>query len=636
MSTAGSVRSAEQSPFSLRGADLPPAPPKSDASRRVRIFRWQGIFALLFGGALIVVGWMLFGDMILRSTIREAATKALGAQVDIGKLHLSVFTPSLEIRDFAIAHPFDSSKNVIEIKRVRVILEGRPLLEKKMVIRDILVDSMRGLTTRRTPAHRVAKGGFLPGAMTEAQKFANQFKVPVLSLVPIGEIKALVMDPSKLNTVIQAKAIAAHADSLKDIELARFKSLKLAESADSAQALLARLKGKDPRTLGINGTRTAVNDVRRFAARVDSTKRAFDGMRVAIKSDMDSLAGSVKTLDDARQADYDYAKGLLKLPTFDAPNIGPALFGQVSIDAFERAMYWVTLAREYAPPGLLPKESEGPKRLRASGTTVHFVKNAGTPLFHLKHAAIDLALDANAGAMRGAYALRVADVTSDPSLVGRPLVFSLSRNSSKSGLDSLLVVGSLDHTKARETETIVLKAGGVSLPDFTLPGIPLKLDLGTGASGLRLDVVGDSVSGKWTVNAPKTTWQPDANRKQPLNTLESLVTRVLSGIPNVDVTADIRGTTKSPSLAVRSNLDRAVADNIKRVAGEEISKAEAKVRAQVDAYVEKESAPVKAKIAQTRSEVDAKVAEAQQKLDKAKSDLAARLKELSGGLIGGL
>jgi ABC-type phosphate transport system auxiliary subunit len=114
---------------------------------------------------------------------------------------------------------------------------------------------------------------------------------------------------------------------------------------------------------------------------------------------------------------------------------------------------------------------------------------------------------------------------------------------------------------------------------------------------------------------------------------------VLTGIDNVDVTADIRGTTASPTLAVRSNLDRAVADNIKRVAGEEIAKAEARVRAQVDVVVQRETAALKAKIdqavADTKEQVDQRIAEAQTRLDKAKADLAARLKELGGGIIGG-
>ena len=299
-------------------------------------------------------------------------------------------------------------------------------------------------------------------------------------------------------------------------------------------------------------------------------------------------------------------------------------------------VFRTSVPREF---GLLPKESPGPKRLRRAGTTVHFVQQAKAPQVHLQRAAFNLILDDFAGPLRGTYALRVADVTTEPAILGKPMVFSLTREATNSGVDSLLIVGTLDHTKAIPNERIVMRAGGISLPAFTLPGIPLRLDLGKGASSMQLNLVGDAVAGRWTIGAPRPAWSPDTARKKALNTLETLVTRVLTGIDNVDVTADIRGTTKAPALAVRSNLDRAVADNIKRVAGEEIAKAEANVRAQVDAVVQREAAALKARIdkavADTREQVDQRVAEAQARLDKAKADLATRLKELGGGVIGG-
>jgi uncharacterized protein (TIGR03545 family) len=617
---------------------VPPAP-AAPARKSSGFFRWQGIFALLFFVVLIAAGWILLADFIIKSTVAEAATKSLGVEVAIDKLHLSLSGTSLDIRGLTIAHPTDPMMNVVDIGHARVELAGTPLLSKRVVITSFVVDSVRGLTRRKEAAKPVKGGGFLPGAMAEANKFASQFKVPLLSLTPIDTIRSLVLDPSQLQTVQKAKALASHADSVKDNTVARVQALKLGETADSAEALLARLKGQSPRTMGIAGTRTAVNDVRRFATRVDSTRRAIENARAGLKADADALVESVKDLDAARQADYAFARGLLKLPTFDAPNIGPALFGQVSLDAFQKAMYWVDLGRKYAPPGLLPRASPGPKRLRRSGTTIHFVQQAKAPQFHLQRAAFNLTLDDAAGAMRGSYALNVADVTSDPAILGKPTVFSLTRAARGAGLESLLVVGTLDHATAIPKETIVLRAGGVSLPDFTLPGVPLRLNLGKGSSNLRFEVVGDAVAGRWTIGAPNPAWSPDTARKRALNTLESLVSRVLTGIDNVDVTADIRGKTTAPTLAVRSNLDRAIADNIKRVAGEEISKAEARVRAQVDAVVQKETAALKVKIdkavADTKEQVDQRIADAQARLDKAKADLAARLKELGGGIIGG-
>jgi uncharacterized protein (TIGR03545 family) len=637
MSTAGSGH-RHVSGYGPQVANGPKPVTGSPRPAARRLFRWQGIFALLFFAVVIGGGWLLFADLIIKSTIAEAATKALGVEVAIDKLHLGLSDLSLDIRGFTVAHPRDSMMNVLEVGHARVQLAGAPLLRERVVITSLVVDSVRGLTRRARPAKVVKAGGFLPGAMAEAGRFAAQFRVPLLSLTPIDTIRSLVLDPSQLQTVQRAKALAAHADSVKDNTISRVQALRLGEVADSAEALLNRLKGQDPRTLGISGTRAAVADVRRFSARVDSTKRAIANARAGLEADADALTESVKSLDDARQADYAFARGLLKLPTFDAPNIGPALFGQVSLDAFEKAMYWVELGRKYAPPGLLPRESPGPKRMRRAGTTIHFVTQGDAPRFHLQRAAFNLTLDEAAGALRGTYALNVADVTDDPALLGKPTMFSFTRAARAAGLESLLVVGTLDHTKPIPTETIVMRAGGVSLPKFAVPGVPLRLDLGKGASTLRFNVVGDSVVGRWTVGAPRPAWSPDTARQRAQNTLTSLVTRVLTGIDNVDVTADIRGTTAAPSLAVRSNLDRAVADNIKRVAGEEISRAEAKMRAQVDAVVQRETAALKVKIdkavADTREQADQRIAEAQARLDKAKADLAARLKELGGGIIG--
>ena len=619
-------------------AALTPPAAKAKPPKKVGIFRWKAILPLLFVLALVIGGWLLFGNLLVKRALRASIESAMGAEVDIGSVHVGFFPPSFEIRDFALASTKDSMRNAIQFKRFRILVQGAPLLQKKLVIRDVSADSMVAMARRKTPAKKIPPSPpnpYVASALKAAEGFATGVKLQALSLVPLDSIKALVLDPGQLQTVQTARALAVRADSFKNGLPARFNALHLGEVADSAEALVNRLKGKDPRTLGIQGTRTAVNDIKSFAARVDATKRSLDAMQKSVRADADSLVSGVRAIDEARQADYDMAKGLLKLPTFDAPNIGPALFGSEAMGAFQRAVYYTDLARKYTPPGLLPKKSPGPKRRRAPGTTVHFVKQAGVPRFLLQHAAFDLAVDSSAGAIRGKYSMRVGDVTTDPVLTGKPTVFSISRTTTGSSLDSLLIVGAMDHTTSRQTETIVAKAGGVGLPDFAVPSVPLRLNLGVGRGDVRIDLVGDSLRGRIGISAPKATWRADSLRPKKLNTLEGLVVRVLTGIPSIDMAADISGTVKAPKLAVQSNLDRAVADNIKRVAGEEIAKAEAKVRAQVDAFVEKESAPVKAKIAELKTDAEKQIADAQARLDKAKADLNAKLKELSGGLVGG-
>ena len=111
------------------------------------------------------------------------------------------------------------------------------------------------------------------------------------------------------------------------------------------------------------------------------------------------------------------------------------------------------------------------------------------------------------------------------------------------------------------------------------------------------------------------------------------MSRVIQSIHDVNVTADVAGTLRAPKLNVRSNLDRAVADGIKSVVGEEVRKAETKVRAQVDSVAEAAMQPVRERVAELRAEVDKRAAEATTRLDDAKRQLAAQLKTLSAGLL---
>src|SRR5439155_8670674 len=106
-----------------------------------------------------------------------------------------------------------------------------------------------------------------------------------------------------------------------------------------------RLRGATPRSLGLNGGRTALADLRRFSARVDSTKRAVDALQRSARVGLDTIAEHARALDDARREDYDLARSLLKLPSFNAPDIGPGLLGNVTIEAVEKAMVWVNLGR---------------------------------------------------------------------------------------------------------------------------------------------------------------------------------------------------------------------------------------------------------------------------------------------------
>jgi uncharacterized protein (TIGR03545 family) len=632
MSTAGSVRSGDQSQYTPSNADGAASQPTK--RKRTRFFRWEGIIPLLLVCVLLALFWTFFGERVIRQTIQEAATKALGAELDIADLDIHTLNTTVELKDIALADPFNVNRNLFEVKSVRMVLEPRPLLQKKIVVRQLSIADVSTGTTRARPARPVPAGGFAPQVLAALDQWAKQFKVPPLSLFPIDSIKALVLDPMQLKSVQAALAVARGTDSTKRALETQYADLRLRQTIDSSAALAARLQRVNVRTLGVDGVRRAIADVRLAAARVDSARNRVERLSNDSRRGVSMLQERIRNIDDARREDFDYARSLMRLPTFNAPDLGAAMFGTVTIDRFQKALYWTTLARQYAPPGLLPRETPGPTRMRRSGRTVHYVTPQSYPRFHIVRA--DMNATVSSGMLAGIYALAIRDFTTDPAIVGRPTLFAARREAKGSDLRSLRITGSMDHTTGRPREVINLQAAGVNLPTIPMPVLPYSIDPRRGTSELRFTVSGDSLTGKWLLHSRELVWNQDAGRKRQLNTIETFVVRVLTGVTELDLAADITGTVKAPRLAVKTNLDRQLADRLRAVIGEEVDKAEAKLRAQLDKIVDEKTAPLKARVAQVAAESEKRVADAHARLEAEKKKLDERLKALTRGAVPGL
>jgi multidrug resistance efflux pump len=126
----------------------------------------------------------------------------------------------------------------------------------------------------------------------------------------------------------------------------------------------------------------------------------------------------------------------------------------------------------------------------------------------------------------------------------------------------------------------------------------------------------------------------DSASASSLGTLESLVWRVLSGLTQLDVTAELSGSLRSPRFSVHSNIDEAIAERVRGILGEELRAAEARVRAQVDSLVSGEIDKARTQAESATSELRSRVASVKQELESAKAQLEARLRALSGGLGG--
>jgi uncharacterized protein (TIGR03545 family) len=597
---------------------------------RLKIFRWKAIGPLLGFLAVITVLVILFAEPVARDTTEEVGTELLGTQVDVARLDLLPKQASVDLGGLQIADPFEPRRNLVEAAEIRLKLNPEALAEKKLVVERFVTRGMRFGTARKVPARPVKGGGFAPQALRSVRQWSQQFNVPILQLTPIDTVRQLVLNPAQLGTVQAAQTLVARTDSTRQALDQGFKALDISTTVDSARALADQLAKTDPRTLGLDGTRQAIQSVQQTLKELDQAKRRLEDLKRQVTQGVQALGTGVQSLDEARKKDYAFARSLLKLPTFSAPEIGNAFFGKVSIDRFQKALYWAELARHYMPPGLLPREEPAAGRLRMDGVNVTFPKEHAWPPFLMQFGQVDFAIGGD-GALRGAYQATVQGLTSAPTLYGKPTIVKASRSAAGSAIATIDVDALIDHRTSAVRDSAAARLRGVKLPSFDIPGLPFTVEPGTGAADLTLALRGDQLLGHWGISSRNVTWVLDSASAGG-NTLEQLVWRVVSGLKELEVDARVSGPVRSPKLSVSSNLDVAIAQRLKAVIGEEVAKAEAMARAKVDSIVADKVEPVKQRIAAVQADATKRVAEQQQQLDKVAADLQAQLKRLTGGL----
>jgi uncharacterized protein (TIGR03545 family) len=580
----------------------------------VKVFRWRAIGPLLVLFVMAGILWWLFADSIARRETQKVGTQMLGAKVEIQDLHLDLKNGDVTIRGLTIASPHEAFKNLLQADEIVADLDVVPLTEKKIIIDRIVANGLRFGTPRQTDGRVAAKSGegIAGRVLTETREWASQFQIPVLQLAT-GKISIDSLDPRRLSTIPAAAALGTRADSSRRAWQAAFDTLRLGPTLDSASATLERLRHARATDLAtLNEARQAIDRLKRARDRVTTLERG-------VKQGVAGLQAGLAGLDSARRRDYAFARSLLKLPTLDAPEVGSALFAPGAIKPFERALYWAQLARRYMPPGLLPRATTGPSRVRRAGEDVRFPKERALPRFLLRSAELSFVLRPTSDQPQR-YAGRLTGLASDPALYGRPTLLGATGPQLTAG-------AMLNHVRGIPVDTAGATLGGMRFPSFEIPGLPLRLDPGAATTQLGFNLNGDTIHARFAIRSSNVRWARDSGLTN--TTIGDLIWRTVSGITNLDVEARLSGALHKPQLAVRSNLDQAIASRLRAVLGEEIAAAERQMRAKVDALVNDKVGPVRARVNEVQTQAQAQVAQQRARVDELQKQLEQRLRELT-------
>jgi len=608
-----------------------------------QVIRFPGlvVFALFVLGVGLL--WYLFADRVVQRSVEATGESVVGARVELESVDLRPTEGSIRMTGLQVANPDAPMTNLFEAGEIVVDLMLGPLLEKKLVVQDLVVTGVRFNTPRETSGALESPDPESGQLWRDVNAWATDVRsqIPPFSLEGLtGAVRTEAMSPDSLRTVQYARALVARSDSLRSGWEAELLALDPRPRLDSLRAVVERVESFRLTPVTALQLPGLLGDARVALTNLTTLQTEVAALSDDVRDGVASLDIGPQTLADLRSQDLAYARSLLQLPSLDAPSISPALFGGTALAWLKPALYWAQTAERFIPPGLDPRRRPGPSRARSEGTTIEFPGGAEYPSFLVEQGDLGLEIGGT-GFAAGAYTARFSGLTTQPSLLGAPLELALGRAESAQGPSAVSLAAMLDHTSSVLRDTIALALSGVELPDIELPGIGGALNLGAGESTFALRRVGDAIDAELRWASTELAWSRAAQAATPAGTapeigsaewVRDLLWRTLEGIGRLELSMRLQGTLEAPSLEVASNVGEAVAESLRRELGQQIADAEARLRQEVDERIQPLVLDARARVSTLQAEVVDRVEGQRREVDDLRARLDARIRELGSGV----
>ena len=606
---------------------------------KAKVVRPSGlvVFGLFVLAAALV--WWLYADRLVERGVEASGESLVGARVEIESADLRARGGSIRLSGLQVANPDAPMTNLFEAEEIVVDLMLGPLLEKKVVVQNLVVTGVRFNTPRETSGALENPDPESGELWRQVNGWADQIELPEFSLESLtGVVRIEALSADSLRSVQYARSVASRVDSMRTSWEAELAALDPRPRIDTVRAVVERLEAFRPTPLNALQIPALVRDARASLGGVTSLQTEVAALDDAVRAGIGSLDFGPERLAALRSEDLAYARGLLDIPSLEAPTISPALFGGTALTWLKPVLYWAQTAERFLPPGLDPRNRPGPKRARAEGTTVEFPGRATWPAFLIQQGEVGLEIGGT-GAAAGAYTALVSNLTSSPSLLGRPMEITLGRQEGAQGPRGLSLSAVLDHTTEVLRDSVGLGLTGVGLPEIDLSALGGRLSLGDGESTFSFRRVGDQIDAQlfWTSTDLGWTRTDGAagSGTAPAPTpgtaawARDLVWRTLTGVERVELGMGLQGELSSPALSVTSNLGDALAESLSRELGQQIADAEARLRSEVDSRIQPLVQDARARVDGVRTEVADRVSEQRQELEELRARLEARVQELN-------
>ncbi len=607
--------------------------------KKKSIIRYEAVIPFLIVAAIIYLYSALFFDTHARRLLEYGATRANGAEVNIGSFSTSFFKASLDMGKIEITDGDKPTHNKFEIGQVKWNLLWDALLRGKVAIEDASMLDIRLGTQRKSP------GRVLPVSDDNRPGLADEIRQKALNGIQkdynqnvLGDLAAVLggEDPKDQLKNIQGSLktearIKELQDELKKKEIEWKERIAKLPKSDEIKAIGERVKTvqtkdfKNPAEI-----QASLKQIDQIIRDADSKVKEVSSTGNAVNTDINVYEKSFADLDDMVKKDIDDLESRLKIPKLDAKSLTNYVVGPLFLDKIRQVEYYMNKARKMAPPKKSAEEkaayAKPTPHERRAGRNYKFGRPKAYPMFWLQKGQISSQLTQSewAGDVEGT----IRNLTDDPPTIGVPTTLQFKGNFPKQNVLGVDGKVTMDHVTEVPKESLVLKVASYGLGETKLlNSADASVNLKKASVGSQFDAELSGESVKIAMYSSFNNPEYDIKAKQKI--LDELLKRVFAGLPQITISAGVGGTWSALRLNLDSNVGQELQAGFEREIKAKVAEARAQLKAYVDTRISGEKEKLTAQFKNIENQVKGALGDKQAEVDKVKGGLEDTKKQAS-------
>jgi len=575
--------------------------------------RKKFIFFVLIPVVIVCIVVYLFIDSWIEYGLEYAGEKAVGAKVEIDRLHVTINPISIEFARMQVANPNDTWKNLFETGKVRFALNFGQLLRGKYIIETMEVNSLILATKRTTDGSIPKPREEKPASQVQLTEQAKPALAPQDSKSSISFDIDKIKRELKIDSLLNPKNLATYRqiDSLKkQINDASVQWKTTLDEIDKSKAKLADIETR-AKAINVNNIKTvqaasdALNNANIILTNANEIKNTFQTQKTLLTDDVNKFSGSIKNLDDLVAKDFRNLLNMARLPDVSMKGLAEMLLGKEILSKAYEYLGYVETAKSKIQNSSDKPPIETPARFK--GQNIYFPIERAYPKMWIKKVLISGGTDKSQDPQYFYAKGEVLNITNNQRITGFPLTVDLS--ATKGGTTTLAIGASIDRRK----ELPVDKYNAV------LTGLPLKqMSLGQ-SNFLPATITNASANASITVVIPGNQFDSHTKiflnnmnlvfQRDPQSIVERIVRDVLASIHGFNVDLRMWRNENKFDVSFTTDLDDQLVSSTKKVIGDEITKIQNDLRNKLNAKIAEKRAELEKLYNEKREMVMSKVKE---------------------------